>query len=202
MKTQVFVIHGGHARDSYEDYLKHLIEKQVDLEYLRNKSKGWKRGLAEELGEGYEVFNPQMPNVENAKYIEWKIWFEKFIPYFSDGIIFVGHSLGGIFLSKYLSENELPIRIGATFLVAAPYNTATNHPRADFNIIGPLTKFSQQSPEIFIYQSKDDEIVPFSNFEHYQQELPKAHIRVFETNGHFSQEKFPEIVADILELAK
>jgi predicted alpha/beta hydrolase family esterase len=203
MKTQVFVIHGGHARNSYEEYLKHLVEKVVDLDYLRAKtSMGWKRLLSENLGSAYEVFNPQMPNAENAKYAEWKIWFEKFIPYFTDGIILVGHSLGGIFLAKYLSENQLPVKIRATFLVAAPYNTLTEHPRADFNILEPFTKFEGQSEEIFLYHSEDDTVVPFSNFEHYQQDLPKARIRVLEKAGHVTGDEFPEIVADILELKK
>src|SRR3989344_659248 len=142
MKTQVFVIHGGHARDSHQDYLEHLIKKNVTLEDLR--SSDWKRHLAENLGENFDVYIPQMPCKENAKFAEWKIWFEKFVPYFEDGIIFVGHSLGGIFLAKYLEENEFPKKIRGTFLVAAPFNTPTEHPRADFNILGALTTFAKQ----------------------------------------------------------
>ncbi|KND52079.1 MAG: hypothetical protein AB202_04070 [Parcubacteria bacterium C7867-007] len=197
MKKQIFVIHGGHARDSYEDYLKHLKEKEVDLEYLRNKSKSWKRELGDTLGTEYEVYNPQMPNAENAKYLEWKIWFEKFIPYLADDIILIGHSLGGIFLAKYLSENDFPKKIKATFLVAAPYNTPTEHPRADFNILTPLTKLEEQGGKIFIYHSKDDQVVPYSNFEHYQADLPNAHLQIFESAGHFNDEKLPEIISDI-----
>lgn len=201
MGNQIFVIHGGHARDSYEDYLKHLKEKEVDLEYLQNKNRSWKRGLGDQLGSEYEVYNPQMPNKENAKYMEWMIWFEKFIPFLTDGIIFIGHSLGGIFLAKYLSENDFPKKIKATFLIAAPYNTPTEHPRADFNILTPLTKFKEQGGEIFMYHSKDDHVVPYSNFEHYQRDLPSAHVRAFDQAGHFNDETLPEIVSDILALA-
>ncbi|MEA2701648.1 MAG: serine hydrolase [Candidatus Parcubacteria bacterium] len=201
MKIQVFVIHGGHARNSYEEYLEHLKKKEVDLEYLRGKGRSWKLSLGEKLGAGYDVYNPQMPNKENARYIEWKIWFEKFIPYLEDGIILIGHSLGGIFLAKYLAENDFPRKIRATFLVATPYNTLTEHPRADFNILGTLEEFQEQGGQIYIYHSKDDEIVPFSNFERYRTELPKAQTRVFNTDGHFNGEELSEIVADIVSLS-
>lgn len=199
MKTQVFVIHGGHARDSYEDYLEHLKKKGITLDELRRMD--WKKFLASNLGDRYDVYTPMMPCKENAKYSEWKIWFEKFIPFFDDGIIFVGHSLGGIFLAKYLAENDFPKKISGTFLVAAPLNTPTEHPRADFNIIGPLAKFEEQGGRIFLYHSTDDRVVPFSNFERYKEELPKAHAKMLEERGHFNGEDFPEILEDIRRLA-
>ncbi len=62
-----------------------------------------------------------MPNKTNAQFEEWKIWFEKFIPFLNDGVILVGHSLGGVFLAKYLSENKFPKKIGGVFLVSAVY---------------------------------------------------------------------------------
>ena len=58
------------------------------------------------LGGGYEVLIPQMPNSQNARYSEWKILFEKIISILDDEIILIGHSLGGIFLVKYFSEND------------------------------------------------------------------------------------------------
>ena len=117
---QVFVIHGGNAFNSYEEYISALEEKVVSLEDFTRK--GWKKSLQEKLGAEYEVFNPQMPNGQNAKYPEWKIYFEKFLPLFSDNVIFVGHSLGGIFLAKYFSENKVSKKIKATILIAAPYD--------------------------------------------------------------------------------
>jgi hypothetical protein len=199
MKRQVFVIHGGHARDSYEDYIEHLKKKEVTLDELRRMD--WKKFLGQNLGEAYDVYTPLMPCKENAKYAEWKIWFEKFVPFFEDGIFFVGHSLEGIFLAKYLAENDFPKRIAGTFLVAAPLNTPTQHPRADFNILGSLAKFEAQGGEIFLYHSKDDAVVPFSNFERYTKELSKAHAKALDGRGHFNDEDFPEIVEDIRTLA-
>lgn len=193
------MIHGGEAFDSYEEYLAHLQQITVSLEDLQKK--GWKSSLGEQLGAEYEIIAPRFPNSLNAKYAEWKIWFEKYVPFLRDDVIFIGHSLGGIFLAKYLSEENYPKRIRATLLVAAPYNTPTDHPLADFNLTAPMAKLEEQGGIVFLYQSEDDSIVPFSNLERYQAELPNATVRIFTDRGHFNAEEFLEIVEDIKSLA-
>lgn len=199
MKTQVFTIHGGEVWNSYEEYLEWLTNTPVSLEDFSRTN--WKKSLSEKLGEDFAVYALRMPNGSDAKHIEWKIWFEKFIPYFTDGVVFIGHSLGGMFLAKYLSENRIPVKIGATFLMAASY-TLPDNPTSDFNFPGPLTLFGEQS-KIFLYQSKDDTLVPFSDFEKYQTELPNAEARIFTDKEHFVfVEELPELVEDIQSLAR
>ena len=198
MAKQICIIHGGNAFEKYEDYLLYLKSKEITLDKLNFKD--WKRNLSEVLGNDYQVLTPQMPNSYNARYVEWKIWFEKLISLFDDTVVLIGHSLGGIFLAKYLSENDYPKKIKATFLVAAPYNTENEHPLVDFIISKDLSRFAKQGGEIFIYQSKDDEVVPFSNVLNYQVALPKVHIKIFENKQHFNQNEFPEIVEDIKSL--
>lgn len=107
MKQQVFVIHGGTAFDTYEEYISYLQNKEVSLEKLQGRD--WKMNLQDTLGDGYEVYLVKMPNAFNAVYKEWCLWFEKFLPLLNDGVIFVGHSLGAVFLAKYLSEHEISI---------------------------------------------------------------------------------------------
>lgn len=192
---QVVVIHGGDAFDKYEDYIKYLEGFELTEERLRKK--GWKDNLQKDLGEDFDVLTPRMPNSMNARYKEWKIWFEKIIPLLDKEIILIGHSLGGIFLAKYLSENTYPKKIKAVFLVAAPYNTVSYHPLVDFNIELSLDNFSKQAGKIFFFHSKDDKIVPFDNFKRYKKELPEAETRVFTDRGHFNSESLPELVEDI-----
>ncbi len=192
MKTQVVVIHGGDAFEKYEDYLENLQTKEVSLEKVR--SIGWKANLGKDLGEDFDVLLLKMPNGQNARYNEWKIWFERFIPLFNEEIILVGHSLGAIFLIKYFSENVYPKKIKATILVGAPYNTLEFHPLVDFTITTPLNGFIKQSGETVFYHSKDDKNVPFENMERYKEKLPNAVFNVFEDRGHFNDESFPEIV--------
>jgi len=194
-KQQIVVIHGGSAFETYEEYLQDLRAREPSMERILRKD--WKASLNDALGDNYLVLNPKMPNPDNAKYSEWKIWFEKLISIFDDETIMIGHSLGGIFLVKYLSENDYPKKIKATFLVAAPYNTESQHPLADFNIEKDLSGLIKQGGSIFIYHSRDDEVVPFSNCERYKKELPGATLRIFEDRQHFNQKDFPEIVEDL-----
>ena len=101
MPQQIIVIHGGHSFKNYKTYLSYLKNKQIDFERYKSNKVGWKKSLIKDLGRGYEVILPDMPNKANAKYLEWKIWFKKFIPHLKSKVILIGHSLGGIFLAKY-----------------------------------------------------------------------------------------------------
>ena len=126
--------------------------------------------------------------------------FEKYLNVCDDGLILIGHSLGGITIAKYLSENVINRKIKATFLVAAPYNTPKLHPLVDFNITQGLDRLQNQGGKIFLYHSQDDLVVPVSNLADYQKALPGAAARIFKNQGHFHQASFPKLVEDIKSL--
>lgn len=199
MKKQILIIHGGHSFDSYEGYLDFLKKYEINFEKI--KTKGWKDTLGERLGTNFEVIFPRMPNAMNAKYREYKIFFEKLIPFLENEVILIGHSLGGIFLAKYLSENNFPKRILATFLIAAPFDAeSAEYTLGDFALPESLNKFQTQSERIFLYHSKDDDVVPFSDLGKYQKALPMAEVIIFENRKHFNQSEFPEIIEAIKKL--
>ncbi len=201
MKTQIIVIHGGNAFNTYEEYLDFLKTKEIDFEEYKNPKNDWKGNLREKLGEDFEVIIPNMPNKANARYLEWKLWFEKFIPHFNSSVILIGHSLGGTFLAKYLSENKFPKKIKATFLVAPAYDDAhSDYSLADFTLPSEFENFISQSENIFLYGSEDDPVVPAANFEKFKSALPQAKQRKFSERGHFTQEELPELIKDIKEL--
>jgi len=106
MKKQVILIGGGTVFGTYKEFLNFLRNMEVSIEYLQKV--GWKDTLQEKLGSDFDVVKLKMPNNMNAKYEEWKIYFEKYTELFDNEIILIGHSLGGIFLVKYLSENVFP----------------------------------------------------------------------------------------------
>lgn len=199
MKKQLLVIHGGDTFDTYEEYISFLNDYKIELSDLRRNR--WKNSLQNKLGENYEVYQPQMPNKNNAKYLEWKILFEKIIKLLDQEIILVGHSLGGIFLVKYLSENKTPKKIAGTFLVAAPFDDKdSEYTLPGFELSEDLSLFEKQSGKITIYHSKDDPVVPFVDLNKYAEKLKSARIVMFEDKGHFGQSEFPEIVEDILKV--
>ncbi|MEX2436910.1 MAG: alpha/beta hydrolase [Candidatus Paceibacterota bacterium] len=195
MKKQVLVIHGGDTFESHDEWLNYLNNKKINFERIKNPQPGWKDNLVNELSEEFDVIIPKMPNKQNASYEEWRIWFGRTALLLDDGVILVGHSLGGIFLAKYLSENDFPKDISATFLVSAPYDDKeSEYTLADFSLGGDLSKFREQAGKIYLIQSKDDPVVPFEQLSKYKESLPEAETVVFDDKEHFSQEEFPEIV--------
>ena len=177
MKRQVLVIHGGDSFLTYKDYLKFLLDYQIEFKNLFKKD--WKYFLLKELRAKYEVIQPQMPNKYNAKYKEWKIWFEKHFPFLRDNLILVGHSMGGVFLAKYLSENSFPKKIKATFLISSPYDRDEGRNLVEFVLPISLKKFEKQGGKIFIYHSKDDDVVNFTELSKYKKILPNTQIKIF-----------------------
>jgi len=198
-KRQIVVIHGGDTFDTYEEYLDFLNAYEINFEKL--KIKRWKETLGEKLGEDFEVILLKMPNPMNAKYAEWKIMFEKLPQFLNNGVILLGHSLGGIFLAKYLSENVFSKKIKATFLVSVPFDAKdSNYSLGDFILPDTLEKFQNQAGKIFLFHSKDDLVVPIADLEKYKKSLPGAEIMAFEDRGHFDQMEFPELVEKIKKL--
>ena len=115
-------------------------------------------------------------------------------------VILVGHSLGGIFLVRYLGENTLPVKIKTVFLVAAPYFSLGKKgmgANAGFIVPKTLKKIEAQAESIFLYHSEDDPIVAFSHLNKFTKALPKAKPIIFKDRGHFRQEHFPEIAEAI-----
>lgn len=207
MKRQVLIIHGGDTFSSYEDYLDFLNSYAIDESDIEKmKEKGWKDLLQEYLGNDFDVISPKMPCKWNAKYDEWKIWIEKFIPYLGEGVILIGHSLGGVFLVRYLSESSFPINISQLHLVAAPFGDNNDesgdtekYNLCDFNIKDDLSLLEKSADKIFLYHSEDDPTVPFRDLEKYSKKIPKAKKIVFEDRGHFNQAEFPELVKNLKE---
>jgi len=197
MKKQVIIIHGATSFKTHEDYISYLKNEEVSIEVLKSH-KSWRDTLTSELGDDYEVLIPRMPNKQNARYEEWKIWFERIDNLLDDEVILIGHSMGGTFLVKYLSENIFSKKIKSVVLVAAPFDeeddVKNGDSTADFIPPSSLIKLIEQARKIYILYSKDDPVVAFRQLERYQQALPDAKVIVFEDRQHFGQETFPEII--------
>lgn len=163
--------------------------------------------LQEKLPE-FVVIKPEMPNKDMARYSAWKLWFEKYLPFLdSEHLVVVGHSLGAMFLIKYLGESEFPIRISQLHLVAPVLddqglNEGDNY-LGDFAYDLDIVKnLAQRTDQIFLWHSKDDPCVPFSHSKRIQAELPTAKFMMFEDRGHINQAEFPELIEIIRNVLK
>ncbi len=204
MKKQILYIHGGEAFSNYDNYLEHL--RTIPIDDPLNEApprKKWKMWLKEKLQDTHEMYMPSMPSPGNAKYNEWKIWFERYFEFLREDVILIGHSQGGYFLAKYLSENTMPAKVKAVYLLAAPFcrEDSGGEDGGDFEFEpNNLHKLEEQCEKVFIYHSKDDFVVPYEHGLKFKEKLPEAVFVTFNDKNHFLDEELPEILDSIHEL--
>ncbi len=204
-KIQIVLIHGGMTFKSGKDYLHYLKTRPISI----GKKISWSGDYLEKnLGSNFEFIRPRMPLQDNAKYKDWKIFFERHIPYLRNDAILIGSSLGGIFLAKYLSENKLSKKVLSTYLICPPFGNELpqNDLSGGFKLKSDLSLIEKNSKNLYLLFSADDDIVPPSHAEKYRKELKNANITIYKSkSGHFMISKFPEIVKmikrDVAELS-
>ena len=189
-KKQILIIHGGDSFRTYDEYLANL--KNIVLDYDRLKpSKRWKDAIVTAFP-GTDILAPTMPNSTNAQFDEWKIWFEKIIPFFGNDVRIIGHSLGAMFLAKYFHQHQLKQPVRQLILIAGGYNSdITGYGSFALESAIGLEKSAE---EIHIIHSEDDFVVPYSELAKYEHDLPMATIHRFTDKNHFLDAEFPELI--------
>lgn len=198
----IFMVHGGMTFKSRRDYVKYLKTRDLDL-----SSKSYWSGayLDKKLGRDFNVVRPRMPLSDNARYEDWKIFFERYLPLLKHSSILIGSSLGGIFLVKYFSEHKLAKPFKSLFLVAPPFDN--NLPEEDlvggFRLQSDLRLLEKNFINLHFLFSLNDDVVPPSQALGYARRLPQADIRILDNiTGHFKESRFPEIIKMIQEDSK
>lgn len=189
---QILIIHGGDSFSSYDAYIRSLRSLEISYDRLRPQKK-WKTWLVEQLPEA-DVLLPTFPNGSNAVYDEWVIYFEKLLPFLNDEVYLIGHSLGAMFLAKYLNEAPLNKPVKKLLLVAGGYDDESMEDLGSFKVTS-ANNVPLSAKEIHLFHSKDDPVVPYSELAKFQADLPDAIIHSFENRGHFLDESFPELLA-------
>ena len=172
-------------------------------DYNPLEEKSWSDWF-EQIKWEYQIIRPEMPNKNMASYVAWKIWFEKIFPYLNhEDLIIIGHSLGAMFLIKYLWENTFPKKIKQLHLISSVFDESDMDDDEKYSwdfaydqkIIPHL---EDQAEDIFLYHSTDDDIVPYAHTEKIKAYLPKAKLITLTNRGHFFGElEFPELLANI-----
>lgn len=195
MSKKIFIIWGWVESSNFENFEDYLI--QEDFNPYEERIKWWKDNLLTDLWNGFEVIRIPMPNSHFAEYKYWKIMFEKALPYFWEKNILIGHSLGGTFLVKYLNENTLE-NITQIHLVAPASQDTPNEKLWSFLFERELNEFKKYEDITEFYFSKDDNIVPFYEYNYFSFVLPNAKYNIFEDKWHFIfEEHFERLVENI-----
>lgn len=193
-KPQIIFIHGGDAlRDSEKLYV--MLRGWSFNPY--EEKKRWRDGIIEALKDTHESHKLQMPNGWWADYTAWSIWFEKMVPYLRDEVILVGHSLGGGFLLRYLTENTLPVTIAQVHIVAGVLPAGFEDCEGFTIDLKNWSGFQSQIEEVHLWHSEDDTLVPINCSEQFAEKYPSTTFHRFTDRGHFLNESFPELLAEI-----
>jgi uncharacterized protein len=188
---QVCVIHGGSTYDSDEEYLVTLHNAKIEYSRLLYRQR-WNNWLGETLVD-YDVLLPTMPNASNANYNEWALYFSKILPFLQPDAVLIGHSLGGIFLAKYLNEHADSLHFDRVILLAAPYDDTTSETPGSFSLPKDMSRLSKAADSFFLLHSRDDMVVPIGEVEKYHTILPDAELILFDDRQHFNTPTFPEL---------
>ncbi|MES2630420.1 MAG: alpha/beta fold hydrolase [Patescibacteria group bacterium] len=192
---QVCVIHGGNAFESKSDFIANLKATELDYDRLLYHPR-WNNWLGETLTD-FEVLLPTMPNASSAEYDEWSLYFSKILPFLKPNAVLVGHSLGGIFLAKYLNEHSNSLHFKKVILIAPPFRDETDESLASFRLPQNMSDLSSAADEFILFHSRDDFVVPFEETNKYLAILPHARATFFEDRGHINTPTFPELLDEI-----
>ncbi len=184
------MIHGGSSFGSYDAYLQSLHEEVVHYERLKRTLK-WRDWLTDALPTT-DVLVPDFPNKQNAQYEEWKLKFEKIIPFLTGEVALVGYSLGAMFLAKYLHAHPLGSPVDKIVLIAPCYDDESSEDLGSFKVLS-ATGLEKSAREIHLFHSEDDPVSPFTELAKFQHDLPSAISHVFADRNHFFQPTFPEL---------
>jgi predicted alpha/beta hydrolase family esterase len=190
MKTAL-IIHGWPSKEEY-----------FDPATPSPSNNQWLPWLQKQLGlKGITAQTPEMPDAYEPNYEKWKATFEQF--HVDEETILVGHSCGGGFLVRWLSENK--IKVGPVILVA-PWMDVEHEEREsiggffDFEIDPTL---SDRTDGVTIFISNDDDKPMLDTVELLEQTLKGYFTKRFEDKGHFcisdGVAEFPELLEEIVK---
>lgn len=206
-KTLIFMVHGGNSDGTVQQKIGDWKIEKNQYSTLKG-SPVWSENLDKFIiGKKHQFFNPTFPNSSNANYQQWKEFFELAVNFkletelkqeggeFSE-IVLVGHSLGTIFLQKYLVENNFSDKFKIP--ISSLHFAGCCCGAGDLQFSNNWKNISGQCGDIQIYHSTDDLICPFSGSKIYYSNLPGSIFNEFSDRGHFEGPQFPELLNKII----
>jgi predicted alpha/beta hydrolase family esterase len=190
MKNAV-LIHGSCSSDEY-----------YSKEYPSASNSHWIPWLQKQLMiTGIRTYTPEMFESYLPDYLLWKSEFEK--NEINEQTILIGHSCGGGFLIRWLSENK-NVKVGKVVLVAPwldPQNTKNNN-FFNFKID---SKIVSRTKTFLIFNSTDDSKDIHESLEIIKKNIENIKIINFKNYGHFcysdlKTSAFPELLENILKI--
>ncbi|MEU5727312.1 alpha/beta fold hydrolase [Micromonospora sp. NPDC047738] len=152
--------------------------------------------LRRELGDGYEVRYPRMPDEHDPSYVKWSAAIRHEMTTLDDGAVVAGHSVGGTILINALAERPPePEKLRAIVLIAAPFVGAGGWPGDEFELPHDLGARLPQGVPVHVFHGLQDETAPPSHADLYARAIPQAQLHRLPGRDH-------QLDNDLSEVAK
>lgn len=152
------------------------------------------------LGATYVLNYPRMSSDEALPDFGWLQQIGNQITVIDFEVILVGHSLGASMLLKYLSANDIKIKVAGVFLISTPFWSGAEDWKQGLKLQKDFAEKLPQDVSIFFYHCRDDEVVPFGQFNLYRQQVPWATFIEIGSGGHQLNNDMTEVAKDIKSL--
>jgi predicted alpha/beta hydrolase family esterase len=154
--------------------------------------------LGTQLGDGFRVIAPEMPDADDPHYRAWRDAIERELAAIDGPVVLVGHSFGGSVVLKYLAEGSFKGEIAGLFLVSVPVWGA------NFEEFALPEDFAARLPATttFLYHSIGDPEIGFASMGRYERELRDATARPIPGSEHSFVNGLPVLVDDIRGVAR
>jgi pimeloyl-ACP methyl ester carboxylesterase len=154
--------------------------------------------LRRELGDGYEVRYPRMPDEDDPSYARWSaaIWRE--MTALNDGAVVAGHSVGGTILINALAERPPERKLVAIVLIAAPFVGAGGWPGDEFELPYDLGARLPQGVPVHVFHGLQDETAPPAHADLYARAIPQARLHRLPGRDHQLDNDLSEVAKTIV----
>lgn len=157
--------------------------------------------LRRELGPGYEVSYPRMPNEGDPSFPPWRAALEHELDGLEAGAVVVGHSIGGTILIHTLAEYAPNASLGAIVLIATPFVGAGGWPGEDIEPRSDLGARLPRDVPVALYHGEKDDTVPVAHAELYARAIPQARVHRLPGRDHQLGNDLSEVASDIRKIA-
>lgn len=181
---RAIIIHGYNDKSEYEDSNRPAASNDHWIPWIQRQL----------LLKGIEAQAPEMPGFYEPHYDAWKQMLERFTP--DEETILIGHSCGGGFLVRWLSESNQ--KVGKVILVAPwldPEKVIDPH---FFNFqIDPV--IASRTDGLTVMYSTDDDPQILTSVGILKEKLQDSVFKEYTDKGHFvlsslKTEEFPELL--------
>lgn len=155
---QVMFIQGGGA-GTYDEWDDKLVDS-----------------LRRELGDGYEVRYPRMPDEDDPSLARWSAAIGREMTTLEDGAVVVGHSIGASILIDVLADRPPNPELAAIVLIAAPFVGPGGWPGDEFELPPDLGGRLPQGVPVHLFHGLEDETAPPSHADLYASAIPQAQL--------------------------